>query len=42
MTDQEISDFLHGRGRLIDWDQVKARREGGEKQAPWAASGAGA
>jgi len=35
MTDAEISHFIHGRGRLIDWDLVKQRRANGEKQAPW-------
>jgi hypothetical protein len=35
MTDAEISHFLHGRGRCIDWDLVKQRRTAGDWQAPW-------
>lgn len=36
MTDQEISDSLHGRGHLIDWNEVRRREMAGERQSPWA------
>jgi hypothetical protein len=29
MTDQEISDFLHGRSRLINWDHIAIRKRSG-------------
>ena len=35
MTDQEISDFLHGRVGKINWERVKMRRRLGLCEDPW-------
>lgn len=35
MTDQELSDVLHGRGHTVNWNEVRRRQAAGEVQAPW-------
>lgn len=35
MTDAELSDCMHGRGHLVDWNEIHRRRNAMEIQTPW-------